>query len=296
MKNSRTTLISEQFNARIIMMKVAHLTYPEHLHQQYELLLVLEGSVEVIAENNVWRANAGDLVFIGSETIHAYYSSSASKMLMYAIYPQQAPQFAEQLAGAQALSCFVPSVIDDSTVRTLIQDWSAHSPEDGLSLALQTNLLLSRVMDALSRQPRPAPIRSFPQPLREALSFISNRLPENITMDMLAEHAGVSLYHLSHLFGQTLGLSFSDYNAILRINAARRMLVQTDRSVTEIAQRCGYANNRTFNRNFIRVAGVTPSEYRDSHAGDPYVDYDTPFVRSILRSHYADVLDSAPEA
>lgn len=279
----KTQVITEQFGAHICMAKIESLTYAEHLHPQYELVLVLEGCVEMFTEDNRYHAVAGDLVFINSMSVHCYYSDDRSRTLVYGIYPQQVPQFTERLENHQAHSCMVRSVINDDTVRMLIDDWSRKSSEDGLSLALQTNLLLSRVMDALETAPGVTHPRAYPQPLRDALAFIEMRLPEPVNMAATAEEVGVSPYYLSHLFGETLQISFSDYVAMMRVNAARRMLVQTGLSVADIAGRCGYTNQRTFNRNFTRVAGITPSEYRDAHADDHYVDYSTPFLLEILR-------------
>ena len=279
----KTKTIAEQFGARICMAKIESLTYAEHLHPEYELVLVLEGCVEVFAEDNRYHAVAGDLVFINSMSIHFYYSDDRSRTLVYGIEPRQVPQFTEELESHQVHSCIVPSVINDDTVQMLIGDWSRNSSEDGLNLALQTNLLLRRVMDALETAPGVACPRTYPQPLRDALAEIDDRLPGPVNLTATAGRVGVSPYYLSHLFGETLQIGFSDYVAMMRVNAARRMLVQTGLSVADIAGRCGYANLRTFNRNFTRMSGVTPSEYRDAHAGDQYVDYSTPLILEILR-------------
>lgn len=66
---------------------------------------------------------------------------------------------------------------------------------------------------------------------------------------------------ISKLVKQETGITFSDWLQTLRIDAAMRLLRETDHLASEIAQEVGYANYTTFQRAFTRQCGCTPSEY-----------------------------------
>lgn len=55
------------------------------------------------------------------------------------------------------------------------------------------------------------------------------------------------------------------YTNRLRIEHAKKMLVQTDKTILEIASETGYNNDQSFNRNFKKFEGLTPGEYRKKH-------------------------------
>lgn len=59
-----------------------------------------------------------------------------------------------------------------------------------------------------------------------------------------------------------MGMGPLEYINMVRIQTACEYLKTTDKSITEIAQLCGFITNSTFNRNFSRLMGVSPSQWR----------------------------------
>ena len=94
------------------------------------------------------------------------------------------------------------------------------------------------------------------------ISYISNNYEENLTLTSIANRFGVSKYSLSRMFSNVLGVSFYQYINLLRIDFAEILLVNTDLSITDIAIKCGYNNQQTFNRAFKDRNKTTPSMFR----------------------------------
>lgn len=69
-------------------------------------------------------------------------------------------------------------------------------------------------------------------------------------------------YHLSHVFSEKMGQSFPAYLSRIRISCACSALAETDRSVTQIAEECGFESQRSFFRVFQQQLGTTPLQYR----------------------------------
>lgn len=83
------------------------------------------------------------------------------------------------------------------------------------------------------------------------------RIAENL-------NAGLSRSHLSVLFKNVTGVSPYEYLLLQRIERAVRFLSDSDRTVIDIAQECGFRSLPNFNKAFKRVTGITPTDYRKS--------------------------------
>jgi transcriptional regulator GlxA family with amidase domain len=81
--------------------------------------------------------------------------------------------------------------------------------------------------------------------------------------EMLAAEAGVSLRSLSRLFRKELNASPSEFVERVRIDQARRALLDTEARIESVAIRCGFGSLRRMDRAFSRTISATPSEFRD---------------------------------
>lgn len=98
--------------------------------------------------------------------------------------------------------------------------------------------------------------------LRKVHRYIGEHLDEDLTLARLAEVAGISKYHFSHLFKQSTGIPPYRYVILQRIEAAQRLLKQTDLSVAKIALRTGFSSHSHLSRAFRQHVGTSPSTFR----------------------------------
>ena len=84
---------------------------------------------------------------------------------------------------------------------------------------------------------------------------------EEAKRKILAEHANISVYHLSHIFKQSTGQTPIEYLNQYRLIMSADMLKSSDYSIMQIAFECGYNNVSYFNRAFKAKYGITPKEY-----------------------------------
>lgn len=100
--------------------------------------------------------------------------------------------------------------------------------------------------------------------LRAALDYIAANYPLPISVDDIAAAAAVSRSTLFRLFRTELGAAPSDYLIEYRIEQAKKLLSETDISVTAAARSAGYENNLYFSRAFRKATGMSPTEFRNS--------------------------------
>lgn len=98
--------------------------------------------------------------------------------------------------------------------------------------------------------------------LRQITDWMAENLAEEFNLDRLASRAGLSKFYFNRLFKNATGVSPSRHHINLRMDAAKRLLRETKRSVVEIALDVGYANPSHFAQLFKRETGLSPSDYR----------------------------------
>lgn len=92
--------------------------------------------------------------------------------------------------------------------------------------------------------------------------YIHMNLEQDISLKVLAAQLGLGQYSFCRLFKQAIGSAPYQYVIQQRVEKAKRLLLQTNRSISEIALECGYANQSHLTRNFRRCMGTTPKKYR----------------------------------
>ena len=104
--------------------------------------------------------------------------------------------------------------------------------------------------------------------MEKAKKFIEENYRENITREDVALVAYVTPNYFSKLFWNHMGMNLREYINRLRIDEAKRLLLSTSMSVSEIASYVGYYNISYFSTVFRKLVGTSPVEWRESLAGE----------------------------
>lgn len=98
--------------------------------------------------------------------------------------------------------------------------------------------------------------------IAQTLQYISTHYAEPIKVKELASICHISETHFRRIFSSYMNMSPLEYINQVRIRMACEHLKRTDEPIAEIAVKCGFSTNSTFNRNFKQLLGVTPMEWR----------------------------------
>ena len=101
--------------------------------------------------------------------------------------------------------------------------------------------------------------------LKKVLNYIDRNIKRGVTLDMAATYVGMSASYFSKFFKKYMGVNFITYVTDRKIEAAKDMLVNTDRPVVNIAYHLSYSETNYFSKTFKKKVGVTPTEYREQH-------------------------------
>ena len=125
----------------------------------------------------------------------------------------------------------------------------------------RTTLVAETLAEIVGASP-PANGRA-PRAVRRARAFLHDALRAKVTLDELAEHAGLDKFHLVRAFRAEVGLAPYEYLTYLRVSRARELL-RGGVAAGDVAQRVGFYDQSQLHRHFRRIVGVAPGRYASS--------------------------------
>lgn len=250
-----------------------------HHHPEFELTLTLNSRGQRFIGNHVAEYDHGDLVLIGPDLPHTW----ASREKLDETKPHVALVFwfrrewIDGLTGGSVELAPIRRLVSDAGTalafdpalgRRLSADFEAlflHPPAQRL-FGLLT--ILARLAEERTRQPLSSVI---PQQhvgdrsrIDRVLVHIHKHYHAPLRMEELAEIAFLSVSGLHRLFQRHTQISVSEYVIALRIGESCSRLSGTNQPIQHIAAEVGYASLANFNRQFRRLRGMSPREYRMS--------------------------------
>lgn len=252
---------------------------PMHWHNEFELNLILSGAGEFICGDNRFTLNAGELLLIPPNMLHAAYPLEHENLIYQAIV------FHASLLGSTGndrctMECIRPIINGTLSVAEPIRpeskNYSAlkacaeqiifcvHGNQPQLDLLLKSELLRFIWLLDLNTEAsvHEATAISYSELIRPALDYMMKNLQENITIEQLAGLVHLSKSYFMNCFKKAVGLGAIEHLTNLRINAACEALSDSEKLISEIAFSCGYSNLSNFNRQFKQIMGCSPKEYR----------------------------------
>jgi two-component system, response regulator YesN len=107
--------------------------------------------------------------------------------------------------------------------------------------------------------------KEISNPVDKTKKYIENHISEEISMDDIAQNVHLNPDYLTRIFKKEVGVSISRYIINLKMDIAKRLLIETDKSIGEIAVGVGYFNYSSFNRIFTKMVNMSPQQFKILH-------------------------------
>ena len=227
-----------------------------HIHQYAELVFVLEGEMRIVTDGVEQMLTKGEAALFFPFQTHRFLSSEVNKIAMYLFSPAAMIDFLHAHEGKVGTGAkFLPSEATRTVFKNHIlgiDEPSVYHIKAFLYLALNDYIEQNALRETLSGTGVVARV----------IEYMNAHFTEQITLTTVAQALGYSANYLSHCITKLYGLNFCTALASLRSEHARKLLTQTEKSITEIAYECGFGSQRSFLRQFKSSTGFTPSTYR----------------------------------
>lgn len=252
-----------------------------HFHPEHQLTLVLRSRGHRVVGDSIAPLAAGDLVLVGGNVPHVWHQDPEASHGPHDAVHAIVVRFRDDFLGEGFLHKPEMQPLRDLLRRAQrglhITGRTRHSVARRLqdlsqATGLQRVIHLLAVLDDLSRSKELRPLASakfLPElqasdqdRMSRVLRHIQAHLIDEIARDDVASQASLSPGAFSRFFKTRTGKTLPQYVNELRIGRACSRLAETDDKVSDIALDCGFPNLSGFNRQFQRITGVTPREYR----------------------------------
>ncbi len=222
-------------------------------------IYILEGETVYGFGDKACTVKAGDVLFLANDSIYSMDVLSEEYRFIFA-------DFKFVSAAPREYDIFEMQNVRgiESIFRRMLEKWRqrrAAAEEDCLALLYSVYAEIIRSESAayvpLSKRSR----------LESAVQYISDNFTnEELTVEKVADSAGMSESHFRRLFKSVYRLSPIKYINLMRIERAKELIRYTSDSFSQIATDVGFANVYYFSRIFKKEVGCTPSEYREEYS------------------------------
>jgi AraC-like DNA-binding protein len=260
----------------------AYFPNPWHFHKEYELVLINESSGTRFIGDNVCQFQGGDLSLIGSNIPHLYrnnqdYYNADSELQARSTFIHFTKQslgehffHIPEMKFVNRLLNKCPLALDihgktKKNVTTILLKMRRQSPDERLMSLLEILMMLSH-----SRDLKPILSSNYTTNLsgdidkiNTVFEFIIKNFNENIYVEEIASKLYMSVASFSRYFKLHTRKTFTDYVTEIRIGHACRLLMENNKSISEISYESGFDNLSNFYRHFKRIMGIIPKEYRN---------------------------------
>ncbi|MGG1228515.1 helix-turn-helix domain-containing protein [Bacillus halotolerans] len=220
--------------------------YSSHKHAYSQFLFPLEGNIDLETEDRQVKLKPDQFLYIPPECEHRFRSIGRNECLVLDV-PLQAMKIEEHHTAAG-----IEAAIDPfwSSIRHLLIE-EAHTRS-----AHTLHLLVQYIKEKLQTH------------THASIAYIHSHLSEPLTIQKLAKIEHYHPAYYSSWFKKQTGKSPQAYIADLRLEEAKRMLIEKNVTLTVVSQSLGFQNLSSFTRWFAKSTGVSPRMYRNTFHSD----------------------------
>lgn len=240
--------------------------FPAHVHDVVEIVCLIAGKMEMTIAGKKILVLPGDIAIAFPAIPHSYDRVSDDVSGLTLIFsPDEIMEFHHTFRTMQPVFPLLlgqeKNPILDEIIRGFIKlvSFEQNSPLRKGYL----HIFLSYLFSCLKIIPGGRNLHTTLS--YQVLHYISEHFTEPLTLENTAHALGISRIHLSHIFSQQLHINFRQYINTLRIDRACTLLRNPSYSISQVADLCGYGNQRTFHRAFRTHCGMPPNKYRENN-------------------------------
>lgn len=254
-------------------------TFKAHYHTDWEFIAVLDGKMKYSVNAEIIELSKGQSLFVNANHIHFGFSDTKEDCAYICILvhpsllcsnPYIERNYISQITSDNH-SYFIlkDSERERKITNTLLEIYNQKQKGSKNFYFEVQQYLFSLAADLYSVMNKSAktdtPHRNFSN-IKLMMNYIAEHYSEKIALSDIAKSANVCSNSCISMFKSFTNATPIEYLTNYRISKAAQLLKSTDKSISEIAQDCGFSGSSYFAEVFKRFAGETPKAFRDRNA------------------------------
>ena len=227
-------------------------SFPSHLHQCFEIIIILSGEMNITIDNQEYTLKKGEAALVFPNQIHEL-KSQKSEHILCIFSPRLVQAYATKITDKIPVNNkFCPDEFLTREIETL----------DTASSTLKKGILYSLCgrFDACAEYT--AKKTDQKNLIHTIFSFVENNFSGDCSLARLSEITTYDYSYLSRYFKKNIGISFNSYVMHYRLSHACYLLENTMQSIAQCAFESGFSSLRSFNRAFKDNIKISPKQYR----------------------------------
>lgn len=274
-------IASESSSWRFDLFQLPLKEFSWHYHTEYEICLTLNSEGSKHIGDHVSYYNQADLVLLGPNLPHSWQAKPINNEESLCIYVAQIPAIwldnlvrinPELAVLAKMLTLSLRGIeYSQATTKQSITLFKAMVNAEPIERYILLIQLLNMMVKDENYQVLSSSFFTFSNKtdisvdkLDKVINYIYQHYTDVIRADDLAMIAHMSTNHFHRFFKQRTEKTLNQFITQLRIGKACKLLINTNTLISAICDQCGFNNVSNFNRHFLMVKGVTPTEFRES--------------------------------
>lgn len=238
-----------------------------HAHDNYEILLFLEGDTKFIVEENTYDLEPYDVIITKKNQLHRAYHNSQTyyKRIVLNILPVffQENMCSEYEKIFYTFSGETGNKIDAKAVKNsglydVLMRIKRYSQNYQNTYSPIVRAGIIEVLFLLNNIQIPSEPATQNIAISNVITYLNNHYTEEISLDILADMFYISKYHLCHVFHQVTGLTVHQYLTKKRLLFAKELLNTEDTRISQIYEKAGFQTYSSFYRAYINEFGISP--------------------------------------
>lgn len=255
--------------------------YPIHWHNSIEIIYVIKGTVEVYINSMKYQIHEEQIEIINVDEVHQLHSEDGSnKVLIFHIDPYFFEKYYSDIANMffytntstqDAQSSEEYDELRTYLSRILCEIYQKQEDYDEEIENILVDLLYHLINNfnylIYGKEELKEDINLFRR-YHSIYKYIINNYNSNITLQDIAEKEFLSPQYLSHEIKYASGYSFTDLINLTRVEESIKLLLDSDKTITEISEEIGFSHARYYNKNFKLFYKTTPLQFRKKYKVD----------------------------
>ncbi|NOW05430.1 helix-turn-helix domain-containing protein [Clostridium beijerinckii] len=265
----------EKYPAKVFVTSIEHSSF--HWHYDYELILVLKGSLIVNASPKITVLEAGDIVLLNSKAVHELQRTKEENLCLFIQMNENL--FKNTKDDNRSYYFYLNSKLNDKKPKNGYDAYVANAAKIGLESQSDEifntyrvkSLVYMLIADLfeftlydIHQKAVDLKETENTELLMQVINFIQKNCTKDTVLDELYKFIGLCEKSVYRFLKANIGLSPKDLVLSSKIEASKYMLKFSNKSISFIANDCGFYSESTFYRAFKKEIGVTPAEYRKS--------------------------------
>ena len=245
-----------------------------HFHKELEILLILDGDLEILSERFHLSAGRGDMVLCNSGEAHELRKRTKScTILYYHVAPSlllgEVSEFEQIRFTEPSLQGGLPPAVAQECRALLLDAALSYLTQPPYYQLHCVGKMKELVYLCLANLPHKVLTEdvcqqrgSQKQRLQRLLHFVEENYMHKIRLGDFAQQEGMAVSSLSHFFKKLTHQSFQQYVNTVRFHAACRLLAAGQDKLLDICYNAGFSDYKYFSAAFLQRTGMTPEVYR----------------------------------